>query len=79
MTSLSEDKIRFSFDLFRCRTAIYALRWENCRDGRSGWIPAIEGYWRKGMNRAEAPYLPLTPDTVGEQCTTMIALAEIPH
>ncbi len=27
-------------------------------------MPAIKGYWRKGMNRADAPYLPLTPDVV---------------
>jgi superfamily II DNA or RNA helicase len=66
MTSPPEDKIRFYFDLFRCRTDVYAVRWENRRDGRSGWVPAIKGYWRKGMNRAEAPYLPLTPDAVGE-------------
>jgi len=65
-TSSPEDKIRFYFDLFRCRTDIYALRWENRRDGRSRWMPAIKGYWRKGMNRAEAPYLPLTPDVDGE-------------
>ena len=29
-------------------------------------MPAIRGYWRKGMNRAEAPYLPLTPDVIGQ-------------
>jgi hypothetical protein len=29
-------------------------------------MPAIKGYWRKGMNRAEAPYLPLTPEVIGE-------------
>ena len=66
MGSATEDKVRFYFDLFRSRTDVYALRWENRRDGRSGWMPAITGYWRKGMNRAEAPYLPLTPDVVGE-------------
>ena len=66
MGSQPENKIRFYFDLFRCRTDVYALRWENRRDGRSGWMPAIKGYWRKGMNRADAPYLPLTPDVVGE-------------
>lgn len=27
-------------------------------------MPAIKGYWRKGMNRADAPYLPLTPEVV---------------
>ena len=42
MMSSPEDKIRFYFDLFRCRTDIYALRWENRRDGRSRWIPAIK-------------------------------------
>ncbi|HTY26849.1 MAG TPA: DEAD/DEAH box helicase family protein, partial [Mycobacterium sp.] len=64
MGSSSADKVRFFFELFRCRTDIYALRWENRRDGRSGWMPAIKGYWRKGMNRADAPYLPLTPEVV---------------
>src|ERR1700757_2319706 len=64
MASSPADKVRFFFDLFRCRTDVYALRWENRRDGRSGWMPAIKGYWRKGMNRADAPYLPLTSDTI---------------
>ena len=31
-----------------------------------GGMPAIKSYWRKGMNRAEAPYLPLTPEAIGE-------------
>lgn len=66
MRSAPGDKVRFFFDLFRCRSDVYALRWENRRDGRSGWMPAIRGYWRKGMNRAEAPYLPLTPDVIGQ-------------
>jgi len=64
MGSNSADKVRFFIDLFRCRADIYAVRWENRRDGRSGWMPAIKGYWRKGMNRADAPYLPLTPEVV---------------
>jgi hypothetical protein len=66
MRSAPEDKVRFFLDLFRCRSDVYALRWENRRDGRSGWMPAIRGYWRKGMNRADAPYLPLTPDVIGQ-------------
>jgi hypothetical protein len=64
MGSSSADKVLFFFELFRCRTDVYALRWENRRDGRSGWMPAIKGYWRKGMNRADAPYLPLTPEVI---------------
>jgi len=66
MRSAPEDKVCCFFDLFRCRSDVYALRWENRRDGRSGWMPAIRGYWRKGMNRADAPYLPLTPDVIGQ-------------
>ena len=66
MASTAEDKIRFYLDLFRSRVDVYALRWENRRDGRSGWMPAIRGYWRKGMNRADAPYLPLTADVIGQ-------------
>jgi superfamily II DNA or RNA helicase len=66
MRSAPEDKVRFFLDLFRCRSDVYALRWENRRDGRSGWMPAIRGYWRKGMNRGDAPYLPLTPDVIGQ-------------
>jgi superfamily II DNA or RNA helicase len=27
-------------------------------------MPAIKGYWRKGMSRTDAPYLSLTPDVV---------------
>jgi superfamily II DNA or RNA helicase len=66
MASTPDDKIRFYLNLFRCRSDVYALRWENRRDGRSGWMPAIRGYWRKGMNRADAPYLPLTPDVIAQ-------------
>ncbi|OIN78965.1 DEAD/DEAH box helicase [Mycobacterium malmoense] len=65
MRSAPEAKVRFFLDLFRCRSDVYALRWENSRDGRSGWMPAIRGYWRKGMSRADASYLPLTPDVIG--------------
>jgi hypothetical protein len=53
MTSSPADKVGFDSDLFRCRTDAYAMRWENRRDGRSGWMPAIKGYWRKGMRQAD--------------------------
>jgi superfamily II DNA or RNA helicase len=64
MASTLDDKIRFYTDLFRCRTDVYAVRWENKRDGRSGWMPAIHGYWRKGMKRADVPYLRLTREVI---------------
>ncbi|HUH70209.1 MAG TPA: hypothetical protein VLZ05_15955 [Mycobacterium sp.] len=66
MASSPADKVRFYFELFRCRTDVHAVRWENRRDGRSGWTPAIKGHWRKGMSRADAPYPPLPPDVIGE-------------
>ena len=66
MRSSPEDKVAFYAGLFRCRTDIYAVRWENRRDGRSGWMPAIAGRWRKGMKRKDAPYLPLTAEVVAE-------------
>jgi hypothetical protein len=62
MRSVAADKIRFYANLFRCRSDVYAIRWENRRDGRSGWMPAIKGKWRKGMSRSEAPYLALTAE-----------------
>jgi hypothetical protein len=78
MASAPEDKIRFYLDLFRCRSDVYALRWENRRDGRSGWMPAIEGYWREGMSRADAPYLPLTASVVGRHLVGEIHIGEYP-
>lgn len=66
MRSAPEDKIRFYANLFRCRTDVYAVRWENRHDGRSGWMPAIKGQWRKGMSRADAPYLALTLEVIAE-------------
>lgn len=78
MRSMPEAKVRFFLDLFRCRSDVYALRWENRRDGRSGWMPTIRGYWRKGMNRADAPYLPLTPDVVDQHLRGEVHLGLYP-
>jgi hypothetical protein len=47
------------------------------RDGRFGWMPAIRGYWRKG-NRADAPYLPLTPDVIGQHLRGEVHLGLYP-
>lgn len=41
MQSTPDEKVRFFPDLFRCRSDVYAVRWENRRDGRSGWMLAI--------------------------------------
>jgi superfamily II DNA or RNA helicase len=64
MSSPVEDKLALFADRFRARTDVYAVRWENGRTGVSGWMPAVAGGWRKGMDRKRAAYLPLTADVV---------------
>lgn len=39
MESSPDAKVRLFQDLFRARSDVYAVRWENSRDGRSGWVP----------------------------------------
>ncbi|TQM08948.1 DEAD/DEAH box helicase [Pseudonocardia kunmingensis] len=64
--SSSQEKVRFFRALFASRRDVYAVRWENARTGRSGWVPAVEGGWRKGTRR---PYLPLTDQAVTAHLT----------
>ena len=52
--SPAETKVAFYQSLFRARTDIYALRWENTKAGSSGWVPAVAGGWRKWMDRENA-------------------------
>ncbi|MFF2300796.1 DEAD/DEAH box helicase family protein [Arthrobacter sp. NPDC058127] len=66
MDSPPEAKVRLFQDLFRARNDVYAVRWENSRDGRSGWVPAVAGGWRKGASMAGAGFLPLTPFVVAD-------------
>ncbi|KZM69832.1 TOTE conflict system archaeo-eukaryotic primase domain-containing protein [Nocardia terpenica] len=64
MQATPQAKVRFYLDLFRCRLDTYAVRWENHRDGRSGWVSAIRGQWHKGMSATDASYLPLTDEVI---------------
>ncbi|WP_448639391.1 TOTE conflict system archaeo-eukaryotic primase domain-containing protein [Geodermatophilus sp. URMC 63] len=57
-------KVAFFASLFAARPDVYALRWENARTGRAGWVPAVRGGWRKGVPAAEREYLPLTDEVV---------------
>ena len=57
-------KVAFFRALFRTRDDVYAHRWENRRDGRSGWMPAVRGGRLKGIPAAEREYLPLTEKVV---------------
>jgi superfamily II DNA or RNA helicase len=57
------EKVRFFRALFAARADVYATRWENGRTGRSGWMPAVAGGWRKG-SRQDRQYLPLTDEVL---------------
>lgn len=63
-SSSEDEKIAFYMDLFRARTDVFALRWENPAEGRSGWVPAVPGGWRKWMDRENTNYTRLTPAEV---------------
>ncbi len=58
--SPAEAKVALFGALFAARTDVYAIRWENARSGKGGWLPAVRGGWRKGVPHAERDYLPLT-------------------
>ncbi len=53
-------KVAFFAALFGARTDVYAVRWQNDRSGRSGWMPAVRGGWRRGLPPTDRDYLPLT-------------------
>jgi hypothetical protein len=57
-------KVAFFRALFAARTDVYAIRWENARSGRAGWMPAVRGGWRKGVPAADREYLPLPEDVL---------------
>ncbi|GAB3768742.1 TOTE conflict system archaeo-eukaryotic primase domain-containing protein [Microlunatus parietis] len=69
MASPADRKLALFASLFRARTDVYSLRWENHRTGRSGWKPAVAGGWRKGMNSATARRLPLTQEVLAAHLT----------
>jgi superfamily II DNA or RNA helicase len=62
--SLPSAKVAFFATLFAARPDVYAVRWENARSGRSGWMPAVRGGWRKGIPASERDYLPLTEEVI---------------
>jgi superfamily II DNA or RNA helicase len=64
MSSPVEDKLALYAERFRARSDVYAVRWENTRTGADGWMPAVAGGWRKGMDRRGAAHLPLTAEVV---------------
>jgi hypothetical protein len=64
MASSVRDKLALFNSRFQGRADVYAVRWENARTGAAGWMPAVAGGWRKGMDRRGAAYLPRTAEVV---------------
>jgi hypothetical protein len=58
--SPQEAKVAFFGALFAARTEVYAIRYDNQRTGKSGWVPAVRGGWQKGVRHEDRSYLPLT-------------------
>jgi superfamily II DNA or RNA helicase len=54
-------KVAFYAALFAARSDVYAIRFDNPRTGKGGWVPAVRGGWRKGIRHEDRDYLPLTP------------------
>jgi hypothetical protein len=67
--STPDAKVAFYAALFGARRDMYAIRWENARRGTSGWVPAVEGGWRKGSKATEQRYLPLTANVLAAHLT----------
>lgn len=62
--SPAREKVAFYASLFRARSDVYAVRWDSDRTGRGGWMPAVQGGFRKAVRPADRHYLPLTEDVV---------------
>jgi len=62
--SSASEKVAFYANLFRARGDVYAVRWDSDRTGRGGWMPAVQGGFRKGVRPADRHYLPLTEEVV---------------
>lgn len=69
-SSSPQAKVAFYSALFGARNDVYAIRWENARYGKSGWVPAVEGGWRKGSKQGDQRYLPLKPDVIASHLTS---------
>ena len=59
MDSPQADKLALYADRFRARTDTHAIHYENRWTGKAGWVPAVAGGWRKGMDRRSTKDLPL--------------------
>lgn len=58
------EKVALFGALLAARPDVYAIRWENARTGKAGWLPAVRGGWRKGVPHTARDYLPVTAEVL---------------
>jgi hypothetical protein len=63
--SSTERKIHLYRSLFRGRSDVHALCWEQASTGKKGWSPAVLGGWSKST-AAHPQLLPLTDDVLSK-------------
>lgn len=71
-------KVAFYSALFGARTDVHAVRWENTRTGKSGWMPAVKGGWRRGTPPDQREYLPLTSQVITEHLSGNVEVGLYP-
>ncbi|MFT4189381.1 MAG: DEAD/DEAH box helicase family protein [Aeromicrobium sp.] len=76
--SAPQAKVEFYAALFGARRDVYAVRWENARTSKSGWMPAVEGGWRKGRPASDVRHLPLTPEVLAAHLTEDVHIGLYP-
>lgn len=54
-----DAKVAFFGALFAARTDLYAVRFDNRRTGKQGWVPGVRSGWCKGVRHEDRDYLPL--------------------
>lgn len=68
--SSSSEKIALFMSLFHGRTDVFAKRWENAKSGKSGYSPACENEWVRGLCKkpcskcTNASYRPYSSEVV---------------
>jgi superfamily II DNA or RNA helicase len=70
-----DEKIALVRRLFRGRDDVYALRWENDRTGKSGYVPAVVGGWSR---HGPKTYLPLSDEAIEQHLRGREAMGVYP-
>nr|MDQ3642549.1 DEAD/DEAH box helicase [Actinomycetota bacterium] len=61
-TASTDEKVALLRTLFGARSDVFAIRWENASNGKSGWSPAVRGGWSN--KRRSKEHLPLTDEVL---------------